>query len=889
MKETSTMRTSQLLNIQKNIEPFEKNKKHILRQWISYREPKSILEFHDINAFYFEEYYGSGVFDYFMSVIKQEKELGDCPVMKELLSYLKDRDVSANELFTICSHFRKSMIDFSYDEKINSKTLFDEISYVFDENFSGVLKLYTDTIFQKEQEIVKNVQLLNEYKKALDESAIVSKTDINGLITYANENFCEICGYTKEELIGQSHNLVRHPDTQDDMFEHMWETLKTKEIFQGTIQNRKKDGSSYFLDITIVPILDPFQGVSEFIAIGYEVTTLVQARQEALDAGKAKESFLSSMSHEIRTPLNAILGFVSILLEEEKDPKHGHYLRIINNSGESLLGIINDILDLSKLRSGAFKVDKKTFNPHDEFAHALELFSQSAYSKSILIRSFIDPAMPYELVSDPLRIKQVFSNLFSNAIKFAPEYGEIEILVEYYDKKINISVFDNGDGVKKEDQEMIFDAFKQSQDTQGGTGLGLSISKQLAEHMGGSVTYHERLPHGSCFEFIVPVEEPEVMATIPFDATPFQKLRIAVYCDKAQIEERYKYIRRYWDSFNLNTFCIRSLEEDEYDLLFFIDAYVNDEMRENIMKLDVPSIALLNTPSKKYDTCSHITSLVYPIYCEKMYNTFVEALEMTPRDDAKYVKKRLQRRFKGHVLVAEDNFANQELIKIILERYGLSYYIASDGLEAVSTFKVASFDLVFMDEQMPGKDGLEATRDILAYEKQHSKKHVPIIGLSANVIEGAKERALSFGCDAFLGKPLVIKEFEEILQANLQEQGLVEQELSVLELEGTRIDLQRLKDELLLEDDEVLLLLQTFVKKMRKSLPVLTQAIHNKDFYKTSLEAHSIKGSASNFRFEELEVLSSAIEDAARKEDTYFDYTQALDEINEIVQSMSRD
>jgi len=881
------MRDNELLNIQNNINIFESHKTDILHQWISYRDPKEILAFHDIDCVLFEEYYASGVFDYFMSVIKKEKELGDCPVMKELLSFLKGRNVSANELFIICSHFRRSMIDFTYDAKINSKSIFDEISYVFDENFAGVLKLYTDTIFQKEQEIAKNVQLLNEYKKALDESAIVSKTDVNGLITYANENFCEICGYSTAELIGKSHNLVRHPDTKDSMFNNMWETLKTKEIFQGTIKNRKKDGSAYFLDITIVPILDPFEGVSEFIAIGYEVTTLVQARQEAVDAGKAKESFLSSMSHEIRTPLNAILGFVAILLEEEKDAKHSHYLQIINNSGENLLGIINDILDLSKLSSGAFRVDKKVFNPHDEFSHTLELFSQSAYSKSILIRSFIDPFMPYELISDPLRIKQVFSNLFSNAIKFTPEKGEIEIVVEYKDKVITISVTDSGEGVNKQDREKIFDAFKQTKDTQGGTGLGLSISKQLAEHMGGTIEYKEHLPHGSCFEFKIPVDEPEVKAIIPFDATPFQKLRIAIYCDHTEIEQRYKYIRRYWDSFQLNTFCIRSLEEDEYDLLFYIDNYVDDAIREKIMSLDVPSIALLTTPSKRYDNCSHITPLIYPIYCEKMYNTFLEALEMTPRDDAKYAKKRYQRRFKGHVLVAEDNVANQELIKIILERYGLSYYIASDGLEAVSTFKVAAFDLVFMDEQMPRKDGLEATQDILSYEMSKGKNHTPIIGLSANVIEGAKDRAMSFGWDDFLGKPLVIREFEEVLQKYLLEQDTLEKESVELDFKHEGIDLQGLKEELLLEDDEVLLLLRTFVKKMKKSLPILAKAIKDKKYNKISLEAHSIKGSASNFRFEKLESLSSQIEESARKEEKDFDYKQALEAIQKIVENMS--
>jgi two-component system, NarL family, sensor histidine kinase BarA len=876
------MRENELINIRENISEFERNKDLILSQWLDYAEPKHILEFHKIDRVRFKEYYASGVFDYFMAVIKGVKKLGDCPVMSELLAYLKDRDISANELFSICSHFRKSMIDFSYDVKINSKTLFDEISYVFDENFSGVLKLYTDTIFQKEQEIAKNVQLLNEYKKALDESAIVSKTDINGIITYANTNFCEICGYSKEELIGRSHNLVRHPDTPDEFFIQMWETLATQNMFKGTIKNRAKDGTSYYLDITIVPIVDPVKGISEFIAIGYEVTTLVNARQEALEAGKAKESFLSSMSHEIRTPLNAILGFVSILLEEEKDPRHSHYLSIINNSGENLLGIINDILDFSKLRSGAFRVDKKLFNPHEEFSHVLELFSQSAYAKHILIRSFIDPHMPTELIADPLRIKQVFSNLFSNAIKFTPEEGEIEVLVEYSKNVLTICVSDNGEGIKEEEQEKIFDAFKQAQATQGGTGLGLSISKQLAEHMGGSIRYESQKPQGSRFTFEIPVKE-SINAGFPFDPTPFQKLRIAILCQQRDLEQRFKFIRRYWDSFELNTFCISRLDEDEYDLLFFIDAYTDDALVEKIIQLKIPSIALLVTPDKKYDDVEHITSLVYPVYCEKIYHAFLDALGMTPQDDGKYVKRLKQRRFKGHVLVAEDNIANQELIKIILERYGLSYYIATDGLEAVQTFKVATFDLVFMDEQMPRKDGLEATRDILKYEMLNHKKHTPIIGLSANVIQGAKERALSFGCDAFLGKPLVIREFEKILQEYLIEQNALEEEIKHGSLEFERIDFKSLKEELMLEDDEIRLLLKTFVSKMKKSFPVLSRAVEETDYNKISLEAHSIKGSAANFRFARLEGLASSMESAARKEDENFGYKTTLEEMEGIM------
>lgn len=870
------MKVDEVQSIRQHIALFKEHKQAILDQWLEYEEPRSIIELHDIQKSSFKAYYGSGVFDYFMNVITGDKALGDCPVMHELLTFLKDKDISANELFIVCSHFRKSMLDFSYDAQINSKALFDEISFVFDGNFSGVLKLYTDTIYQKEQEIAKNVELLNEYKRALDESAIVSKTDANGIITYANANFCAICGYTQEELIGQSHNVIRHPDTPASFFQQMWQTLEQHEMFQGTIQNRNKAGESYYLDITILPITDPFKGVKEFIAIGYEVTTLINTRQEALEAAKARESFLSSMSHEIRTPLNAILGFVTILLDEEQDSRHRHYLNIINNSGENLLGIINDILDFSKLRSGVFKVEKKEFNPHDEFSHVLELFSQNAYGKEILMRSYIDPNMPSALISDPLRIKQIFSNLLSNAIKFTPDKGEVEAVVECDDVNLKIMICDNGEGIAVSEKEKIFNAFEQAKESRGGTGLGLSISRELSQHMGGTLTYVPHEPKGSCFTCTLPVERPKASLEIVSDWTPFQKLNIAVLCEDVVLKERYYYIRRYWECFGLKTFCIQSLDEVEYDLLFFIDAYVNDAQREKICSLDVPSIALMQAPNKRYDDQRHVASLVYPVYGEKMYRAFLEALEMSPVDDAKYVKDSKQRRFKGHILVAEDNVANQELIKIILERYGLSYYIASDGVEAVQTFKVADFDLVFMDEQMPRKDGLVATKEILAFEQKKHKNHTPVIGLSANVIEGAKERALSFGCDAFLGKPIVIKDFESVLERYLIEQESVKKKESSGSTGIGSVDIKRLKEELFLEDDEIVLLLETFVTKMKRTFPTLSKAVEKKDYSKIGLEAHSIKGSAANFRFEELEKIASLMEQKAKAQDKDFSFKDAL-------------
>ena len=189
-----------LSNLVKNQKYYIEAKEKILLDWMAYDSPKKILQLHGIKPQTFIDNYANGVFDYFMGVISGELDIGNCPTMQDLLLYLKDRDVGADELFEICSNFRRSMVEFTYESGLNSKNLFEELYYLFDKNFNGVLKSYTDTIFQKEQEINRNVKLLSEYKKALDESALISKTDLNGNITYVNKKLIDLCGYSEADL-----------------------------------------------------------------------------------------------------------------------------------------------------------------------------------------------------------------------------------------------------------------------------------------------------------------------------------------------------------------------------------------------------------------------------------------------------------------------------------------------------------------------------------------------------------------------------------------------------------------------------------------------------------------------------------------------------------------
>ncbi len=855
-------------------------KKHIILEWLAFPEARQILNGHHIGPDFFYSHFASGVFDYFMAVISGFQEIGDCPVMADLLEYLKDRDVSADELFILCSHFRKAMLDFSYDSSLNSKEIFDEISYVFDMNFSGVLKRYTGTIYQKDLELERNVKLLNEYKKAIDASAIVSKMDTDGKIIFVNDNFCKVSGYSREELMGKEHSTILSSGEEQPFDPHFLETIEPESIYNKTLQKQKKDGSYFYVDSTIVPIVNTEGRVTEYIVIGYEVTTLIKAEQEAVEAGISKEYFLSNMSHEIRTPLNAILGFVSILQDEVENQTHKKYLEIVLNSGENLLTIINDILDFSKLRSGEFTIEKSCFNLHEELTHTLELFVASANEKEITMLAYLDPYIPYELEADPLRIKQIIANFISNAIKFTPAEGVIELEASCKNGMLEVSITDTGIGISDEDQKRIFNAFTQAKNSEtlsGGSGLGLAICKKLAEHMGGDVYVESILGKGSTFTLKIPVVPHETKTFEMFNVEPFKKLTMALLSNKGTLSKTLLSLQRYLNVFNLDVIIVNELQSDGYDLLFFSDAEVNEAMRSRIAKQMLPSIAIMDYFDNRYEDVANITPLYFPIYCSKLYHTFLDALHLSKENDASLLPNEPKKRqFKGNVLVAEDNSANQELIKIILESYGLHYLIASDGQEAVMRFKSGSFDLVLMDEQMPKKTGSQAVEEIRKFEQKREWVPTPIIALTANVLKGEKEKSPLRGFDEFLGKPIVLKEIEEVLSHFLE----VKESDAVVEKESCpavttsveSINVAHLAEELMLEEEQILRLMKIYSKKMVENLAEIDEAIAQMDYKAIGLVAHSIKGSSSNFRVESLVTLAYSLEKAAAAKESDFDY-----------------
>jgi signal transduction histidine kinase/CheY-like chemotaxis protein len=238
---------------------------------------------------------------------------------------------------------------------------------------------------------------------------------------------------------------------------------------------------------------------------------LIAAKIQADSANKAKSSFLASMSHEIRTPLNAIIGFINLLTKEEKDPKKLEYLTTIQNSSSSLLGVINDILDISKIEDGKLDIEAIDFDVYQQINELIMFYQSTVQSRDIRLTLNIDESVPQYLTSDPLRLKQVMSNLVSNAVKFSPEDSEVKIDLSYKDARLHVSVSDKGIGISDEAKRRIFNAFEQAETSTtrsfGGTGLGLAISKKLVNLLGGEISVESEAGKGSVFSFYIDAPE----------------------------------------------------------------------------------------------------------------------------------------------------------------------------------------------------------------------------------------------------------------------------------------------------------------------------------------------------------------------------------------------
>ncbi|MCK6390917.1 MAG: ATP-binding protein, partial [Azonexus sp.] len=375
-----------------------------------------------------------------------------------------------------------------------------------------------------------NRRELANQKFALDQHAIVSVTDADGVIVYANDRFCAISGYARDELIGRNHRMVKSGVHSDAFFSELWQCIRAGQVWQGEICNLTKSGQLYWVDATIVPLLDAAGQPAQYIAIRTEITAhknakaaLQQAKEAAEAANRAKSDFLANMSHEIRTPMNGVIGMTELALDTPLNPEQRDYLNIIRASGESLLALLNDILDFSKIEAGKLIVEHIQFDLPELLRVTLRTLQMAAEEKGLALIGHLSPDLPTQVNGDPNRLRQILINLIANAIKFTAQ-GSVSLHASAHAThgdclEIEFSVIDTGIGIAPEKQQVIFDAFSQ-EDTSttrryGGSGLGLSICRCLVELLGGDIRVESTPGQGSHFSFRLPFQPVQDVSTTP--------------------------------------------------------------------------------------------------------------------------------------------------------------------------------------------------------------------------------------------------------------------------------------------------------------------------------------------------------------------------------------
>lgn len=378
-----------------------------------------------------------------------------------------------------------------------------------------------------EQRVLERTQEVHNQKFALDQHSIVGITDRTGKIIYANAKFCEISQYSREELLGQNHRIVNSGYHSKAFFTDMWNNISRGKVWQGEICNRRKDGTIYWVNSTIVPFLDATGIPYQYVAIRTDITDrklheqeIEAARDAALAADRAKSEFLAVMSHEVRTPLNGVMGYLDLLKSGGTPQEQQQYMLAMQELANSLLTMLNGILDYAKMDAGRMVLDVQEFSLEALVLQIGEVYSLKARKHDIDVVVDVDGKLPKLLLGDVIRLRQVISNLLDNALKFT-EKGMVRLKTSVLEQnsqlvRIRIEVHDTGIGLSEEQQQILFQAFTQADSSTtrryGGTGLGLAIIAKLVTLMQGSYGVQSTVGQGSIFwveiPFFLATEEP---------------------------------------------------------------------------------------------------------------------------------------------------------------------------------------------------------------------------------------------------------------------------------------------------------------------------------------------------------------------------------------------
>jgi PAS domain S-box-containing protein len=697
----------------------------------------------------------------------------------------RERYSSSENLFKQVMQTGKPTV---YQSQMGDRHYEGSVYPVYDnqDQVSGVATFISDITqrVNNEREIFRSHQMLEEL---LQNAPVgIYWKDLDGKYLGCNHIAAKNLGITPEELIGQTNRNYMEQDAAEKSTQHDRMIIESKTVCMNFLSiMTTKTGEKKLFKINKVPLFNEDGDVYALLGVAEDITEqhkkekeLIQAKQDAKAASRAKSDFLSHMSHEIRTPLNAIIGLTHVASESDDKEQIKDMLDKVNTSSKHLLSIVNDILDISRIEAGKLSVSSSEIDLIAVIEEAVGIVMQRADEKKQRLSLFIDEALPKYVLSDAIRLKQVLMNLLFNAVKFTPEGGEIALRAHVQKSQnsqviVKFSVTDNGIGIDQDSVDKLFHPFEQADSTSTrmyeGTGLGLAISRSIVKLMGGEIGALGEQGKGSTFYFILPLKVADTEP--PSIDVAFEDLNVLVVDDD---EETCLYMNSLFSQFGVNAKWVLSGKDaveavnnaaDKAYNVVFVDWHMPGmngiETVREVRRICGPDTFVIMFSMFEWGEIEHQAKevgvsmfLTKPIFPSRLFNALSQICKR-PKAKTRTSKTNTQTLNGRKILVAEDIEINQYILNELLKNTGAVLTPAMDGRQALDIFKAqdGGFDAILMDIQMPVMDGLEATRQIRTSGVSGAES-IPIIAMTANVFKEDIDRALMAGMDAHIGKPI---------------------------------------------------------------------------------------------------------------------------------------